>query len=377
MDVQGTQVGLAIVTRNPRADGGSEVQAERRYRFRLGERVVQATSTTNATLDAQDRVLTLTREGDFGRVAIGRAPAGLYWLEEARAPLLAALRGEPIALQIVAPAGGDALAATLLRVDADTVGWSTRDAQGEFDVDSAGRIVGARQGPVSLRVVDGSDWEAPDIARVLGLPVAPIPHARARPRVDLLVNGVRTRNEVPLRVEIPPLPVAATEPEALAALGDAPGLGVGDPALKRRAAQLAGKATTRLDAVDALAAGLFRTLDHTPTPGLPSALGALSSGVGDCNEQAALFVGLARTLGIPSRRVAGLLYLDEPNPGFYPHEWAEVWYGPDVGWVPADPSFAQGVADAARWPLAREADAPLWTVLAALPGLRLEVASDR
>jgi transglutaminase-like putative cysteine protease len=51
-------------------------------------------------------------------------------------------------------------------------------------------------------------------------------------------------------------------------------------------------------------------------------------------------VALARSLGLPARAVAGLVYLDG---SFFYHAWPEVWLG---DWVAVDPTFGQTPADA-------------------------------
>jgi hypothetical protein len=63
-------------------------------------------------------------------------------------------------------------------------------------------------------------------------------------------------------------------------------------------------------------------------------------GAGDCNEHAVLFAALARAVGLPTRVVAGAVYLDE---AFLYHAWCEVWLG---RWVSVDPVLNQLPADA-------------------------------
>jgi hypothetical protein len=84
----------------------------------------------------------------------------------------------------------------------------------------------------------------------------------------------------------------------------------------------------------------YTALDKTPTVGMPTALEALESKKGDCNEHAVLFTTLARAAGIPARVAAGVVYLDG---AFYYHAWSEVWLGQ---WVAVDPVFNQFPADA-------------------------------
>jgi transglutaminase-like putative cysteine protease len=63
---------------------------------------------------------------------------------------------------------------------------------------------------------------------------------------------------------------------------------------------------------------------------------------GDCTEHSILFIGLARAGGLPAREVAGLVYVESPQPGFYFHQWAKVWVGT---WIDVDPTFDQPLAD--------------------------------
>ncbi len=74
---------------------------------------------------------------------------------------------------------------------------------------------------------------------------------------------------------------------------------------------------------------------------------------GVCDEMTSLFIGFARSLGIPARFVSGLSYtrsdlFDKP---WQSHGWAEV-YLPEIGWVSFDPTFGQyGFVDATHIPL--------------------------
>jgi len=94
-------------------------------------------------------------------------------------------------------------------------------------------------------------------------------------------------------------------------------------------------------------------LEKKPTVSLPSAIEVLKTRVGDCNEHTALYVAMARALGIPARIAVGLVYL---RGAFYYHAWAEVWLeeGDDRGlWLPVDPTLNQLPADATHVRLAR------------------------
>jgi hypothetical protein len=104
-------------------------------------------------------------------------------------------------------------------------------------------------------------------------------------------------------------------------------------------------------------------LDKKPTVSLPSAREVLRTKVGDCNEHTALYVAMARALGIPARIAVGLVYI---HGAFYYHAWPEVYLAEGSGsrvpgsgaaerglWLPVDPTLNQFPADATHLRLAR------------------------
>ena len=94
-------------------------------------------------------------------------------------------------------------------------------------------------------------------------------------------------------------------------------------------------------------------LEKKPTVGLPSAREVLRTKVGDCNEHTALFVAMARSLGIPSRISVGLVHA---HGAFYYHAWPEVYIEEAGGrgyWLPVDPTLNEFPADATHIRLAR------------------------
>src|SRR3954464_13923558 len=66
-------------------------------------------------------------------------------------------------------------------------------------------------------------------------------------------------------------------------------------------------------------------LDKKPTVSLPSAREVLRTKVGDCNEHTALYVAMARSVGIPARIAVGLTYVNGISGAFYYHAWPEVY----------------------------------------------------
>jgi hypothetical protein len=109
-------------------------------------------------------------------------------------------------------------------------------------------------------------------------------------------------------------------------------------------------------------------LEKKPTVSLPSARAVLRTKVGDCNEHTALYVAMARALGIPARIAVGLVYI---HGAFYYHAWPEVYlegaWGLEAGgskegnsglgarglWLPVDPTLNQFPADATHLRIAR------------------------
>jgi hypothetical protein len=114
----------------------------------------------------------------------------------------------------------------------------------------------------------------------------------------------------------------------------------------------AGAVAPRLRA-ERLVRHVHAILEKKPTVSLPSALEVLKTRIGDCNEHTALYVAMARSLGLPSRIAVGLVYL---RGAFYYHAWPEVWIeeSPDHGlWLPVDPTLNEFPADATHVRLAR------------------------
>jgi hypothetical protein len=72
-----------------------------------------------------------------------------------------------------------------------------------------------------------------------------------------------------------------------------------------------------------------------------SALDALHRKKGECQAHAHLYAAICRAVGIPTRVVSGLVYMEEM--GFLYHAWAESFIG---YWIAVDPTFDQIPADA-------------------------------
>jgi transglutaminase-like putative cysteine protease len=122
-----------------------------------------------------------------------------------------------------------------------------------------------------------------------------------------------------------------------------------DERLIDKAAEIIGNETGAFEAAKLLNNWVFANVRKTFSARLSEALEVLENLEGDCTEHSVLFVGLARAAGIPAREVAGLVYVEAPEPGFYFHQWAKVWVGE---WVDMDPTFDQVTVDATHIKLA-------------------------
>ncbi len=80
--------------------------------------------------------------------------------------------------------------------------------------------------------------------------------------------------------------------------------------------------------------------DKNLQTGFGSSLQTLNSLEGDCTEHTVLFIALARSIGIPSRICAGIVFQRD---AFYYHFWPEVYAGE---WIAMEPTLGQLQADA-------------------------------
>lgn len=138
-----------------------------------------------------------------------------------------------------------------------------------------------------------------------------------------------------------PLPVLPGDDAALRAALASDGLiQSGHPRLRGAAHTVVGDASDSVAAARLLARWVHAEVRQTPVTGVPSALETLDKRVGDCNEVSTLFAGLARSLGVPTRIVVGLVYRDGH---FAYHAWNEVWTR--SGWLSVDATWNQMPAD--------------------------------
>lgn len=121
------------------------------------------------------------------------------------------------------------------------------------------------------------------------------------------------------------------------------------PKLIAKAKEIIQDETDSLAISKRLCEWVHQNMHSTFSARLTNAIEVLEHLEGDCTEHSILFIGLARAAGLPAREVAGLVYVEGVQPGFYFHQWAKVWVGK---WIDVDPTFDQPLVDVTHIKLA-------------------------
>jgi hypothetical protein len=143
------------------------------------------------------------------------------------------------------------------------------------------------------------------------------------------------------------------------------------PRIRAAAQRAIGEESDALRAAGRLNDWVYESLRKVPTISVPNALQVLDMGEGDCNEHAVLLAALGRAVGIPTRVVAGAVYLDG---AFLYHAWCEVWLGQ---WVAIDPAFHQFPADATHIKFVVGGPEKHLAMMSVIGRLGIEVLDDR
>ncbi len=112
------------------------------------------------------------------------------------------------------------------------------------------------------------------------------------------------------------------------------------PEIKELTASLVANSEEGPEQIRIIARWVFDNLAKRPVLGIPDALTTLGSRQGDCNEHAALFAAMARSIDIPTRVIAGVVL---HKGAFYYHAWNEVCLG--GSWISLDTTSMQLPAD--------------------------------
>jgi transglutaminase-like putative cysteine protease len=172
-----------------------------------------------------------------------------------------------------------------------------------------------------------------------------------------VVDGDVVRTSVPIIAGVGAVPIAANETQFSQYLEATPFIPVEHRRIEEQSAEIIEGYEGRLEATRALVDWVYGYLEKRSTVGVPNALEVLEVGQGDCNEHTVLFVALARAAGIPTKTVAGMVFMPDAersnaqetapvNGAFYYHAWPEVYMGEQVGWMAVDPTFGEFPANA-------------------------------
>ena len=113
------------------------------------------------------------------------------------------------------------------------------------------------------------------------------------------------------------------------------------PDIQAKALEIIDGVTNSWSAAKKLCKWVYKSIEEKGlSGGYNTSLTTLKTLSGDCTEHTVLLLAMARSVGIPARICAGLVFAKD---AFYYHFWPEVYVGT---WVQMDPTFGQMVADA-------------------------------
>lgn len=145
-----------------------------------------------------------------------------------------------------------------------------------------------------------------------------------------------------------------------------------DAKIRNKALEITRNAETVWEASTAIAKWLYANIKKEMRATIPDSLEVLNSLKGDCNEHSTLFAALARSIGIPAKICAGLVY---QNDGFYYHAWNEVLV--DGHWLPTDSTLNQIEANATHLKLSEGGlDAQL-SIIKLMGNIKIEILSSQ
>lgn len=140
------------------------------------------------------------------------------------------------------------------------------------------------------------------------------------------------------------------------------------PSIRSLAQQIVGSEKDVRRVSEKLVQWLYQNLEKSFLAAIPNAVDVLKTRSGDCKAHAVLFTALARSLGLPTRIVSGLVETNDG--GFYYHQWAEVYSGQ---WIPVDPVFGMVPADATHIKLSQGDMSEQLRLLNALGTISIEI----
>ncbi|MFZ5446258.1 MAG: transglutaminase-like domain-containing protein [Myxococcota bacterium] len=255
-------------------------------------------------------------------------------------------------------------------------------------VDEKGRMLEVKYGPMMAGYLEPEDKaKRVDLVEVFGLTrvVLPkLPPASASEAFVMVLKGVPEKFWVntyrqkwkPLgdgKVEVtvlssPPKTLKArplVDPNGGTNLKSTLAVEADNPEVVKLAKQIAGNEKDAWTVAKKVNEWVNKNLEKDYGSSSDSATGVLALKKGDCTEHSLLTVSLLRALGIPAKRIDGLVYLvnDDKVPALYWHEWVEAYVGE---WTQLDPTFGQPVANALRLGVGEESGAEITPLIGSM-----------
>lgn len=134
-------------------------------------------------------------------------------------------------------------------------------------------------------------------------------------------------------------PQTADPDEIAEALDESVEHPIHDEVIRALAEEAVEGAASPREKVEALVEFVDRFLEDSYSAEPLTVLDMLTTRKGDCTEHALLFTTLARSVGLPTREVSGLLYMGDDAQAFGGHAWNEVVV--DGRWLPVDPTWGE------------------------------------
>lgn len=258
-------------------------------------------------------------------------------------------------------------------------------------VDEKGRMVEVQYGPVMTAFLEPEEKakridlvEVFSLTRVV-LPTPAPPAAREVPgKLSLVVTGVPDKFwvdtyrqkwkplgggkvEVTISAQAPKVkkPRPLVDPNGGSNLKSTIAVEADNPEIVALAKKIAGTEKDAWAAAKKVNQWVHTNLAKDYGASSDSATGVLALMKGDCTEHSLLMVSLLRALGIPAKRIDGLVYLvnDDKVPALYWHEWVEAYVGE---WTQLDPTFGQDVADSGRLGVGEESSAEITPLIGSM-----------
>jgi len=113
-----------------------------------------------------------------------------------------------------------------------------------------------------------------------------------------------------------------------------------DPALSKKAQELAAGATSCYEVLDRMATWAYEAIPYV-IPGGGSAKRTFALRQGECGGHSRVLAAMLRSVGIPARTPMGGMYVPLYGGSFGQHMWTEVWLGEEIGWLPVDCTAGQ------------------------------------